>query len=186
MASKSVEVEEVVTILPSGTSNLTGVIDTTLPYTLRVDDGVTLTTIPITEWSVTGQKEISIPQGVVNPDALYILTYYRKTLVFEDGPRYQVEWRSAATQLALSSAPWLEVKPNQVVSPYTDANLTLNNVYRYHQLRVFIDNVTDVSFTSTLPEGTPMGARVLGLGLKGFRLFGGSSPSLAPGLRDLV
>jgi hypothetical protein len=179
MTDNSLYTEEQATFFGNFRADLSGVIDITKTSILYQDDGVTKKEVPVNGWNVVSTTQIRIDPAVFNADYLYTIAYYKKNLVFNRGPTYTIEWRSAATEGGLTSAPWVEVKPNQVLNSNSTVSPATNVVDAWHQLRVFMDNVDDTTLVATGTTPSIYAPRIYGLGIKGMRIVGSPLP---PGL----
>jgi hypothetical protein len=179
MIANSLYTEEQATFFGDFRATLTGVIDIAKTSILYQDDGITKKEVPAGTWSVADVNQIRIDPAAFNADYLYSIAYFKKVLVFERGPTYTIEWRSAASEAGLSSAPWIEVRPNQVLNSNSTSSPSTNVVDAWHQLRVFMDNVDESTFLATGITPSVYAPRIYGLGIKGLRIVGSPTP---PGL----
>jgi hypothetical protein len=129
--------------------------------TLIEDTGLVRRIIPSSQWSYINNTTVQISNDIFNPGAIYELTYTgtfsQEVLV----PSVSVQIRSATTSVGVASASYVDFTPNTVI----------DNTFRYHQIRAFIRDVTDVR-----------DIRLQSLLLKGLNAFGtgGTIPALRP------
>lgn len=152
------------------TAKLTQTADTAIGAVLIKNNGKLIETVPDVEWNYIDNKTIQLT-STFDTSSVYTFEYTANTARIVQPVEYIVEWRSADTSDNVSSAPWIQVTNNQINSPvFTDSSdITLNIPDPWHQLRITLTGVTDRE-----------DARILGLGIKGIRLF--CSPPYAPGL----
>jgi hypothetical protein len=123
------------------------------------DNGKEQVVIPSQQWSYVDSQTISVDATAFDPDSIYILTYETQTGSFPRQDEILIEERSATTSGGVGAALYRPVIENDVV----------NRAHRYHQIRITVNEITDVRDVS-----------IAGLGLKGIHLYG-LLPS-APGI----
>lgn len=119
--------------------------------TLIEDTGVTQRIVPASKWSFLDAQRIGISVDVFEGAALYQLTYTAETNHPTEAATVVVEIRSATAAVNVPSADYEIIDHNHVVG----------SGFRYHQMRVTLSNIKDLS-----------DAKVESLVLKGLGLFG--------------